>query len=169
MNAWLSSPTAEVVSVHFLSTLRSLFLAPLCSLTAAVFLHKHKVQNKHKTGSKSKLHFQVHPPAPFWTSLFFCLHLFLPLSHLVTGLSCFHADLKTLILVLVKYHQVLAKYSCIFYHLVLPSKSHVNNRVKDKKIAAERNFPLSQYFLTLSWASLGPRAEKSTTGPFQVF
>lgn len=65
MNAWLSSPTV-LVAVHLLSTLRSsLSLVPLCSLTAATVRHNQRVQNKHKTGSKSKLHFEVHPLALF--------------------------------------------------------------------------------------------------------
>ena len=100
-------------------------LAPLCSLTAAVVLHNHKAQNKHKTDSKSKLHFQVDPLPSFWTSLFSSLRLCSPPLPLGYGLAQFACRCRETGF---GSHQV--KYSCIFYHLAVRSKSHVNNRIK---------------------------------------
>lgn len=118
--------------LHFLFPVSdlSLPLAPFCSLTAAVVLHNHRAQNKHKTDLKSKLHFWAHPLLSFWTSLFSDLRLCSPLLSIGYRLAQFACRCKETGL---GSHQVLVEYSCIFYHLSVCSKSHVNNRIEKKQ------------------------------------
>lgn len=131
--------------LHFLFPVSdlSLSLAPFCSLTAAVVLHNHRAQNKHKTDSKSKLHFQVHLLLSSRTSLFSDLRLCSPLLPVGYGLAQFACRCKETGL---GSHHVLVKYSCIFYHLAVCSKSHVNNGVEKNQ---QQNI-ISPYFSIFS-------------------
>lgn len=80
--------------------------APLCSLTAAIVLHNHRAQNKHKNDSKSKLHFQEHALPSFWTSLFSTVcRGSLPLSPGYGLAQCACNCQKRLVLVATRYQQ----------------------------------------------------------------
>lgn len=137
-----------------------LSLAALYSLTPTVVLHNHRhrisIKLSWNLNSISKCNLCC-PSEWAFSPIAACVLLLLPLA---TGLPSFACRCK----------ETGFGNSCIFYHLAVRSISQVNNRVKKKKVsAAEHNFPLPQHFLTLSKASLKPRAEKSATRPFQVF